>query len=44
MIRFATLNNMISRTIAVSSSGKTFSCTGWKIGWAVGPIDLIKPL
>lgn len=30
------------RTITVSSSGKTFSVTGWKIGWAVGPEHLIK--
>ena len=32
------------RTVSVSSIGKTFSVTGWKVGWAVGPEDLIKPL
>jgi aspartate/methionine/tyrosine aminotransferase len=30
----ASLSGMFERTITVSSSGKTFSITGWKIGWA----------
>eukprot|EP00980_Cylindrotheca_fusiformis_P011988 scaffold2836_cov99-Cylindrotheca_fusiformis.AAC.3 len=30
------------RTLTLSSSGKTFSCTGWKVGWAVGPAHLVK--
>lgn len=30
------------RTLTVSSAGKTFSCTGWKIGWLLGPAHLIK--
>ncbi|MGI3781466.1 MAG: aminotransferase class I/II-fold pyridoxal phosphate-dependent enzyme, partial [Janthinobacterium lividum] len=25
----------------ISSSGKTFSATGWKIGWAMGPAELV---
>ncbi len=29
------------RTLTISSAGKTFSVTGWKIGWASGPADLI---
>jgi aspartate/methionine/tyrosine aminotransferase len=29
----ATLNGMFERTITVSSAGKTFGLTGWKIGW-----------
>ena len=29
------------RTVAISSVGKTFSVTGWKVGWAVGPESLI---
>lgn len=33
-----------ARTLTVSSIGKTFSVTGWKIGWAVGPPTLITPL
>ncbi|GCE27472.1 aminotransferase [Dictyobacter alpinus] len=32
----ATLPGMFERTVTVSSSGKTFSATGWKIGWAYG--------
>ncbi|MEX2540872.1 MAG: aminotransferase class I/II-fold pyridoxal phosphate-dependent enzyme [Trueperaceae bacterium] len=32
------------RTVSLSSFGKSFSVTGWKIGWACGPADLIAPL
>ena len=32
------------RTLSVSSIGKTFSVTGWKVGWAAGPPSLITPL
>lgn len=32
------------RTLTISSIGKTFSVTGWKIGWAVGPEELIQAL
>lgn len=32
------------RTITLSSAGKTFSCTGWKVGWAVGPPRLIQAM
>jgi N-succinyldiaminopimelate aminotransferase len=37
----ATLPGMASRTLTVSSSGKTFSLTGWKIGWVHGPAELV---
>ena len=37
----ATLEQMRGRTVAVSSAGKTFSFTGWKIGWACGPAGLV---
>ena len=40
----ATLPGMRERTIRISSSGKTFSATGWKIGWALGPAQLITEL
>jgi N-succinyldiaminopimelate aminotransferase len=40
----ATLPEMAERTITVSSLGKTFSVTGWKIGWASGPEALITRL
>ena len=37
----ATLPGMAERTLTISSMGKTFSTTGWKVGWAVGHRDLI---
>ncbi|MFY1635943.1 pyridoxal phosphate-dependent aminotransferase [Solwaraspora sp. WMMB335] len=40
-IPLATLPGMRDRTLRVSSAGKTFSCTGWKIGWASGPPSLV---
>ena len=33
---------MFDRTVTISSSGKTFSFTGWKIGWATGPAELVS--
>jgi N-succinyldiaminopimelate aminotransferase len=32
---------MAERTITISSAAKMFNCTGWKIGWACGPRELI---
>jgi aspartate/methionine/tyrosine aminotransferase len=43
-IRLASLPGMWERTITISSSGKTFSATGWKIGWCYGAEHLIKPI
>jgi N-succinyldiaminopimelate aminotransferase len=40
-IPMATLPGMFERTLSLSSSGKTFSFTGWKIGWATGPRELV---
>ena len=40
-ISFATMPGMYDRTLTLSSSGKTFSATGWKVGWAVGPPHLV---
>jgi N-succinyldiaminopimelate aminotransferase len=37
----ATFPGMAERTISISSAGKTFSFTGWKIGWACGPAPLL---
>lgn len=37
----STLPGMFERTITVGSGGKSFSFTGWKVGWASGPRDLI---
>lgn len=38
----ASLDGMKERTLSISSSGKTWSYTGWKIGWATGPKHLIQ--
>jgi N-succinyldiaminopimelate aminotransferase len=35
------LPGMAERTITVSSAGKTFAFTGWKVGWACGPEPLV---
>ena len=40
-VPIATLPGMAERTLSISSSGKTFSFTGWKIGWATGPAELV---
>jgi len=37
----ATYPGMAERTVTISSAAKMFNCTGWKIGWACGPADLI---
>jgi N-succinyldiaminopimelate aminotransferase len=41
-IPIAGLPGMRERTVQISSAGKTFSCTGWKVGWACGPAPLIS--
>jgi N-succinyldiaminopimelate aminotransferase len=38
----ATLPGMFEHTVTVSSSGKAFSATGWKIGWVYGPPHLVE--
>ncbi len=37
----ATFPGMVERTLTISSAGKTFSFTGWKIGWATGSAPLV---
>ncbi|MGK5642717.1 aminotransferase class I/II-fold pyridoxal phosphate-dependent enzyme, partial [Streptomyces sp. URMC 126] len=37
----ATLPDMRERTLIVSSAGKTFGVTGWKVGWVCGPAPLV---
>jgi N-succinyldiaminopimelate aminotransferase len=39
-VRLATLPGMWERTLTLSGAGKTLSCTGWRIGWAIGPAHL----
>lgn len=40
-VPLASFEGMRERTVSVSSAGKTFSFTGWKIGWACGPAPLV---
>ena len=40
-IPIATLPGMAEQTVTISSAGKTFSFTGWKVGWVTGPADLV---
>ncbi|HYN30435.1 MAG TPA: pyridoxal phosphate-dependent aminotransferase [Dermatophilaceae bacterium] len=37
----ATLPGMAERTLTISSAGKTFSTTGWKVGWVTGPAEAV---
>ena len=36
------LPGMAERTLTISSGGKSFGFTGWKIGWANGPADMVS--
>lgn len=40
-VPIATLPGMAERTLTLSSAGKSYSFTGWKVGWATGPADLV---
>jgi N-succinyldiaminopimelate aminotransferase len=40
----STLPGMADRTLTISSSGKSFSLTGWKIGWGTGPAALVRAM
>ncbi len=42
--RIATLPGMWEHTISLGSAGKTFSVTGWKIGWAIAPPEIIDAI
>jgi len=41
-IAMASLPGMRKRTLSISSGGKTFNTTGWKIGWLCGPAQLVQ--
>jgi N-succinyldiaminopimelate aminotransferase len=43
-LRLATFPGMWERTLTLGGAGKTFSCTGWRIGWAIGPAPLHEAL
>lgn len=40
----ASVPGLWERTITLGSAGKAFNLTGWKIGWAIGPKELIRPM
>ena len=40
-VPLATLPGMFERTLTLSSAGKSYSVTGWKVGWATGPEALV---
>ena len=41
-VPLATLPGMFERTLTLSSAGKSYSFTGWKVGWATGPEPLVQ--
>ena len=41
-VPIATLPGMWERTLTLSSAGKSYSFTGWKVGWATGPAHLVQ--
>ena len=43
-IAIATLPGAWDRTVTISSGGKTFSTTGWKVGWMTGPTALLQAI
>jgi aspartate/methionine/tyrosine aminotransferase len=43
-IPVAALPGMWERTVTINSTGKTFSLTGWKVGYAIGPEALLAPM
>jgi N-succinyldiaminopimelate aminotransferase len=43
-VPIATLPGMRDRTVSISSAGKTFSVTGWKIGWVCAPQPFIRAI
>jgi N-succinyldiaminopimelate aminotransferase len=43
-IPIATLEGARERTVTISSAGKTFNTTGWKIGWIVAPHEIVAAI
>ncbi|XP_059214626.1 kynurenine--oxoglutarate transaminase 1-like [Centropristis striata] len=43
-VKIASLPGMWERTVTIGSAGKTFSATGWKVGWAISAGQIIKRL
>jgi aminotransferase len=43
-IPMASIDGMAGRTITINGLSKTFSVTGWRVGWAIAPPDLAGPI
>jgi aspartate/methionine/tyrosine aminotransferase len=43
-VPMATIDGMPDRTITINGLSKTFSVTGWRVGWAIAPEDLAGPI
>jgi aspartate/methionine/tyrosine aminotransferase len=40
-VPFASVGNNWERTVSIYSGGKLFNATGWKLGWCIGPAQII---
>ncbi|EFJ34854.1 hypothetical protein SELMODRAFT_230362 [Selaginella moellendorffii] len=43
-VSIASLPGMLERTIVTSSISKTYSVTGWRVGWAIAPVQLASAI
>lgn len=43
-ISLASLSGMLERTIITSSISKTYSVTGWRVGWAIAPVEIASAI
>jgi aminotransferase len=43
-VSIASLPGMFDHVLTLSSASKTLFCTGWRVGWCVGPADVLQPL
>lgn len=43
-VSLASLPGMFEHTLTLSSASKTLFVTGWRVGWLVGPLDVMEPL
>lgn len=41
-VPFATIGDNWKKTVTIYSGGKLLNATGWKVGWAIGPKELIR--
>ena len=43
-VPMASIDGMADRTVTINGLSKTFSVTGWRVGWAIAPTDLAGPI